>query len=139
MGALVAGDAEVPEVDEFGGSLARGQEFGEFGLQGLPFNFTGSAEAGGDAVEIAVVVAGVADELEGAGGWEGVEELRQSGGSEVAGGGDGDGGVGGEHGAAEGLGAAELRVGVEAAFERAEEFDLEPAKERAGAEREGQI
>ena len=90
-------------------------------------------------VEVAVVVAGVADELEGAGGWEGMEELRQGGGGEVAGGGDGNGGVGGEDGTAEGLGAAELRVGLEAAFERAEELDLEAAEERARAEGEREI
>ena len=55
------------------------------------------------------------------------------GGGEVAGGRDGDGGVGGEDGVAEGLGAAQLRVGVEAAFERAEELDLEAAEQGAGA------
>ena len=49
------------------------------------------AETRGDAVEFGVVVAGMAAELVGAGGWERVQKLGESGRSEIARGGDGDG------------------------------------------------
>ena len=54
------------------------------------------AETGDDAVEVAVVVAGMADEFEGSFGWHGVQDFVEALAVEVAGGGDPDGSVGGE-------------------------------------------
>ena len=76
-----------------------------FGEEGVAFDVAMGAEAGGDAVEIAVVVAGMAAELEGSVGGHGVENLVEGLGVEVAGGGDADGSVGGERRARRGSGA----------------------------------
>ena len=81
------------------------------------------AEAGGDAVEVAVVVAGVAAEFVGAGGWEGAQDFGESSGVELAGGGDGDGAVGGED-----FCVADLRVGFEAGAQAADEADAKAAQ-----------
>jgi hypothetical protein len=54
------------------------------------------AEAGGDGVEVGIVVAGVTEELEGAGGGKGGEGGLEGVGVEAAGGGDAEGAVGGE-------------------------------------------
>jgi len=92
------------------------------------------AEAGGDAVEVGVVVAGVAAEFVGSCVGEGLEDFVERGGVEVAGGGDSDGSVGGED-----VGGAELRVGFELFVEAAEELDLEAAEAVAVAEREAPV
>src|SRR5206468_1999969 len=110
--------AEVPIVDELRGIWMQG-ECGHFGVQGVALDVAMSAEASGDAVEVAVVVAGVAAEFEGALGGHGVKDLVEGFGVEIAGGGDADGSVGGED-----VGVADLGLVLEAGFEAAEEFDL---------------
>ena len=77
--------AEVPIVDESRSIWMQG-ECGHFGEEGIAFDVAMSAEASGDAVEVAVVVAGMADEFEGAIGRHGVEDLVEGFGVEVAGG-----------------------------------------------------
>ena len=96
--------------------------------QGGAFDVAGGAEAGGDGVEVAIVVAGMADELPGAAG-HGVEDCAERGGVEMAGGGDAECAVGGEDAA-----AANLRQGEEARLQEAEAAQLEAAKDRALAE-----
>ncbi len=61
--------------------------------QGLEFGFAVLSEAGVDGVEVGVVVAGVAEELEGAIG-DGLQEPGEGSGVEVACGGDADRAVG---------------------------------------------
>jgi peptidoglycan/LPS O-acetylase OafA/YrhL len=95
---------------------------GEDVEEGAEFDFAGGAEAGGDGVEGAVVVAGVGDELPEAVG-HGGEELAEGGFVEAAGGGDAEGSGGGED-----FVAADLREGVEAGAEGGEEFELEAAE-----------
>ena len=104
---------------------------GDFGEQRLALDVAMGAEAGGDAVEVAVVVAGMAAEFEGALGGHGVKNLVEGFGVEVAGGGDADGSVGGED-----VRVADLGLVFEAGFEAAEEFDLETANAVAVAESE---
>ena len=82
-------------MDERGGVWLR-ETCGDGREESAHLDVAVGAEACGDAVEVVIVVAGMADELEGAFGREGVEDLRESGGIEVAGGGDADGAVGGE-------------------------------------------
>ena len=86
---------EVPIVDELRGIWMQG-ECGDFGEQGVALDVAMGAEAGGDAVEVAVVVAGMAAEFEDALGGHGVKDLVEGFAVEVAGGGDADGSVSGE-------------------------------------------
>ena len=106
-------------------------ESGDFGEEGVAFDVAVGTEAGGDAVEVAVVVAGVADEFKRAFGGDGVEYFAEGLGVEVAGGGDADGAVGGED-----VSIADLRLAFELGFEIAEEFDLQTADSIAVAESE---
>lgn len=108
---LTRRNAKVAEVDE-GGRVGLGESCGDGGEEGFAFDFAVGAEAGGGLGEVGVVVAGVADELEGAVVGEGIEELGEGGGGEVAGGGDADG-------ACCGLNRGLLEL-VEAGFETAE-------------------
>jgi hypothetical protein len=56
-------------VDELGWvGLGEDEDAGEFGEEGFAFEVAVGAEAGGDAVEVGVVVAGMAAEFVGAGG-----------------------------------------------------------------------
>ena len=100
------------------------------GEQGFAFDVAVSAEARGDAIEVGIVIAGVAAEFVGAGGWQRGENLSQSAGSELAGGGDGDCAVGGLH-----AGVADLGQGGEARAEAADEVDGEAARGVAVMER----
>jgi hypothetical protein len=84
--------AETTVVDEFGGVWLRHR--GDYREESLHLDLTMSSEAGGDAVQVGIVVAGVTDELEGAGFGKGGEYLRESGACEVSGGGDAEGAVG---------------------------------------------
>ena len=122
--------AEVPIVDELRGVWMQG-ECGDFGAEGVALDVAMGAEASGNAVEVAVVVAGMAAEFERALGGHGVEDLVKGFGVEVAGGGDADSAAGGED-----VGVADLQLLFEAGFEAAEEFDLETANAVAVAESE---
>ena len=104
---------------------------GNLGEQGVAFDLAMGAEAGDDAVEVAVVVAGVADQLESSFGGHGLQDLAEGFAVEVAGGRDADGSVGGED-----TSAANLRLLLEFRFEAAEEFDLKAANAVAVAEGE---
>jgi hypothetical protein len=106
-------------------------ECGDFGEQGVAFDVAMGAEAGGDAVEVSVVVAGMAAELEGALGGYGLQDFVESFAVEIAGGGDADGGVGGEDVLVVNLGLV-FEVGLEAA----EEFHLQAANAVAVIESE---
>jgi hypothetical protein len=76
---------EVTVMDEFGGVWLR-QDGGDCGEESLHLDFAMGTQTSGDAVEVGVVVAGMADELEGAGLRKGREDLREGGWGEVAGG-----------------------------------------------------
>ncbi len=113
-----SGGAEVPIVDELRSIWMQG-ECGHFGEKGVAFDVAMGTEASGDAIEIAVVVAGMAAEFEGAIGGHGVENLVEGLAVEVAGGGDADGSVGGGD-----VRAANLGLVFEVSFEAAEELHL---------------
>ena len=112
---------EVPIVDELRGVWMQG-ECGDFGEQGVALDVAMSAEPRGDAVEVAVVVAGMAAEFEGALGGHGVKDLVEGFAVEVASGGDADGSVGGED-----VRFADLGLVFEMGFEAAEESHLKTA------------
>ena len=98
--------------------------------EGDAFGVAGGAKAGGDGVEVGVVVTRVADKFPDAvwhGGEDGGEGFRVDG----AGGGDAEGAVGGEDAA-----AADLGEGEEAGAQILDGADFEAAKERALAEGE---
>src|SRR5258707_5257810 len=95
---------------------------GHFGAQGVALDVAMGAEASGDAVEVAVVVAGMAAEFEDALGGHGAKDLVEGFAVEVAGGRDADGSVGGED-----VRFADLGLVFEMGFETAEEFDLKTA------------
>jgi hypothetical protein len=95
---------------------------GDFGEQGIALDVAMGAEAGGDAVEVAVVVARMAAELKGSLGWNGMQDFVEGFAVEVAGGRDADGGVCGEDVPVVNLGLV-FEVGLEAA----EEFHLKAA------------
>ena len=80
------------------------------------------AKAGGDAVEITVVVAGMAAEFEGPLRGYGVQDFVEGFAVEVAGGGDSDGSVGGQQ-----VRVADLVLLFEPRLEAAQKFDLETA------------
>jgi hypothetical protein len=105
---------------------------GKLGEQGVAFDVAMLAETGGDGIEVDVVVAGMADEFEGARRWKGGEELGEGGGVELAGGGDADAAVGGFD-----CSVGNLGVGPELGFEAAEEFELELAHQAAVVEGAG--
>ena len=121
---------EVPIVDELRGVWMQG-ECGDFGEQGAALDVAMGAEAGGDAVEVAVVVSGMAAEFEGALGGHGVKDLVEGFAVEVAGGRDADGSIGGED-----VCVVDLGLAFEAGLEVAEEFDLETADAVAVSESE---
>jgi hypothetical protein len=73
--------------------------WGEGDEESVEFGLAVGAEAGVDAVEVGVVVAGMGDELPSA-FWHGCEQRGEGFGVEVAGGGDTDGAVGGANEAA---------------------------------------
>ena len=108
-------------------------ELGDVLHEGLAFDVAVGAEAGGELVEVVVVVAGVDDEFPGAMVGEGGERFGEGLGGEVSGGGDGDGAVGGADLL---VGAAHLveEVGAEVV---AEEFEDEAAGTGAVVEGEG--
>src|SRR5216684_2473558 len=95
---------------------------GDFASQGVALDVAVGSEAGGDAVEVAVVVAGMAAELERALDGHGVKDLVEGFAVEAAGGGDTDGSVRGED-----VRFADLGLVFEMGFEAAEEFDLKTA------------
>ena len=97
----------------------QGRHFGE---EGVTLDVAMGTEACGDAIEVAVVVSGMADELEGAFGRHGVKDLVEGLIVEVAGGGDADSAGGGED-----VRVADLGLAFESSFETAEEFDLKTA------------
>jgi hypothetical protein len=102
---------------------------GYLGQQGVSLDVAMGAEAGGNAVEVAVVVAGVTDQFERAFRRQSVQDFVESFPIEVTGCGDADGAVGGEN-----FPTANLRLPFEFGFERAEKFDLEAAHAVAVAE-----
>jgi len=104
---------------------------GHFGAQGVALDVAMGAEPSGDAVEVAVVVAGMAAELEDALGGHGVKDLVEGFAVEVAGGGDSDGSIGGED-----VRFADLGLVFEMGFQAAEEFDLKAANAIAVAKSE---
>jgi len=108
-----------------------GEELGDFGEEGFTLNVAVGAEAGADAVEVGVVVAGMAADLVSPGGREGREELSEGGSIELAGGRDGDGAVGGEDAA-----LVESEAGLEAGAQASEELDGEAARGAALVQRE---
>jgi len=117
-------------MDEAGGVWMQA-EGGNHGEEGGALDVAVGAQARGDAVEVAVVVAGVAAELEGDGlRRQGVEDGVQRGLVEIAGGGDADGSAGGEDAR-----AADLGLAVEAGVKAPEEADLEAAQGAAAVER----
>src|ERR1700730_14081779 len=128
--ALGAVCGEVPIVDELRGIWMQG-ECGDFSEQGVALDVAMGAEASGDAVEVAVVVAGMTAEFEGALGGHGMQDFVEGLAVEVAGGGDADGSVGGEDTA-----AANLGLGFEAGLETAEDLDQKTASAVAVAEGE---
>src|SRR5271154_5060541 len=89
------------------------------------------AEPRDDGVEVAVVVAGMTDELEGALRRHGVQNFVEGLAVEVAGGGDADSAVRGED-----VRAAQLWLTFEPGLEAAEEFDLKATNAVAVAESE---
>ena len=101
----------------------------EVRLRGVALDVAMGAEAGGDAVEVAIVVAGMADELEGAFGWHGVEDFAEGFAVEAAGGGDADGSIGGED-----MVVADLGLAFEACLEAGEDFYQNAASAVAVAE-----
>jgi hypothetical protein len=82
-------------VDELWSVWVR-EDFWDFGEQGLVFDLAVVAEACGDGIKAGVVIAGVAEELECAFGWERAEHLGKARGGQVAGGRDAECTVGGE-------------------------------------------
>ena len=84
---------------------------GKFGEESVALDVAMGAKAGGDAVEVAVVVAGMAAEFEDALGGHGVKNLVEGFAVEVAGGRDADGSVGGED-----VGFADLGLVFEMGF-----------------------
>jgi hypothetical protein len=122
---------EVAVVYELGwGGLGEGA--GDLGEEGCAFDVAVGAKAGGDAVEVGVVVAGMTAELVGAGGREGAEECGEGGRGELAGGRDGEGAVCGEDGV-----HADFGLVFEAGAEWIEEFKSEAAEGAAVVERGG--
>lgn len=121
---------QVPIVDEFGGVWM--QRYGRnLSEEGVALDVAMGAKAGGDAVEIAVVIAGMAAELEGSLRGHGVQDVVEGFVVEVAGGGDSDGSIGGED-----LLAADLGLLFEPGLKVAEEFDLKAASAVAVAQSE---
>jgi hypothetical protein len=107
------------------------RDCGYFGQEGCALDVAVGTEAGRDAVEVAVVVAGMAAELEGALCGHGVQYFVESFAVEVPSGGDADGSVSGEN-----VTIADLGLAFERGLEAAEEFDLEAANSFAVAESE---
>jgi len=97
---------------------------GDGGEERLHLDLAVGAEACGDAVEVVVVIAGVANEFEGAFGWEGVEDLRERAGVEVAGSGDAYCALRGKH-----VPVADLKVAVKGGLQAVEKADLEASLE----------
>jgi hypothetical protein len=77
--------AEVPIIDELRGVWMQ-CECGDFGAEGVALDVAMGSEASGDAVKVAVVVAGMAAEFEGALGGHGVKDLVEGFAVEVTGG-----------------------------------------------------
>ena len=73
---------ETTVVDECGSVWLR-EAGGDCREESLHLDLAVGTKAGGDAVELGVVVTGMADEFEDAFGWEAVEDLGESRGSEV--------------------------------------------------------
>jgi len=121
-------------VDEFGGVWLR--HGGDYGEESLHLDLTMGTEASGDPIEIGVVVAGMADELEGAGFRKGREYLGKSGACEIPGGGDAQSPVGGVN-----VGKVKFVESVETRPETVEEGELHTAFETSVREllREGRL
>ena len=122
--------AEVPIVDELGPIWMQG-DCRHFGEQSIALDVAVGAEAGGDAVEVAVVVARMTAEFEGALGGHSVKDLVEGFAVEVAGGRDAYGSI-----CSADMRVADLGLVFEIGFETAEEFDLETANAIAVAESE---
>ena len=75
--------SEFPIVDELRGVWMQGNR-GDLGEEGVAFDLAMGAEACGDAVEVAVIVAGMADEFEGSGRRECGEDLTEGVGGQIA-------------------------------------------------------
>ena len=122
--------AEVSIVDELGRIWMQGDCW-QFGEESVALDVAMGAEASGDAVEVAVVVAGMTAEFEDPLGGHGMKDLVEGFAVEVAGGRDADGSVGGED-----VRFADLGLVFEMGFETAEEFHLKTANAVAVAESE---
>ena len=121
---------KIPVVDERGGVCA-GEGLGNLAEQGLALDVAVGAQARGDAVQLAIVVAGMATELVGPSGRKRVQNLGEGCGVELAGGRDCNGAVGGED-----VGVAQLGVRFEARAQATDEADGETAHAAAVVERE---
>jgi len=118
-------------VDELGW-VGESHSGGNAGEEGFALDLAMAAETGGDAVEVGVAVAGVADEFpDVVGVGEGFQDFGQRRLGEVAGGGDAEAASGGED-----CSRGDLGLMLEGAFEAAEEVDLQATD--AGAMVEGE-
>lgn len=115
----------IAVVDELGW-VGLGEDARDLCEERLALGVAVGAEAGGDAIEVAVVVSGVTAEFMGASGWKGSENQRQRGGVEFARSRDGDRAIGGADAA-----LMELERGLEAWAQAADELDGEPARASA--------
>lgn len=122
--------AEVPIVDELG-SIWMQSDCRNFGHEGGALDVAMAAEAGRDAVEIAIVVAGMAAKLEGSGRGYSVQNLAEGLAVEIAGSGDANGSVGGEN-----LSVANLGLTLEGFLQLAKKLHLKAANVIAMAEGE---
>jgi len=117
-------------VDEQG-SVWAGENSRNLAEQGLALDVAVGAQARGDAVEVAVVVTGMAAELVGPSGRKRAQNLGEGCGVELAGGGDGDGAVCRSYAS-----FTYLCVGLEARTQATDEPDGEAPREAAVVERE---
>lgn len=99
------------------------EDAGEDGEEGIALDVAVGAEAGLDTVEVGIVVAGVAAELEDSFGGKRCEDGGEGGGVEIAGGGDADGPAGGVD-----VGVANLREAEEGGEAAVEDRDLQAAE-----------
>lgn len=105
-------------MDERGSVWLR-ESCGNSAQESLHLDLSMGAEARGDAVEIAVVVAGMTDQLEGSGCGHRLQDLVEGRGVEIAGCGDSEGSVGRED-----TTVLKLRVALEGGAKAVEEMDL---------------
>jgi hypothetical protein len=119
-------------MDELGSVWLR-ESGGDGGEEGLHLDLAMGAEARCDTVEVVVVIAGMADEFVGSFRREGVEDLGEGGGVEVAGGGDAYSPLRGED-----MSVVDLGLAIEGGFQFVEEADLKAALEVGVGELSGE-